>query len=73
MTAIEGVETQTNNKGEITHLTIDVVKHKDVVAPLLEQLGLKTTSKFEDDWSRGISLEDARKQSHEFIKAMWKK
>ena len=73
MTAIEGVETQTNNKGEITHLTIDVEKHKDVLAPLLEQLGIKTTSKFEEDWSRGITIEEARNQTHEFIKEMWKK
>lgn len=73
MIDIEGIETQINNKGEITHLTIDVEKHKDFVAPLLKQLGIKTLSKFEEDWNRGVPIEDARKQSHKFIKEMWKK
>ena len=73
MPRIAGVATQKNTKGEITHLTIDVKKHKDIVAPLLEQLGMKIKSKFEEDWERGISLEEARKNSHDFIRKMWKK
>ena len=73
MPRIAGVATQKNTKGEITHLTIDVKKHKDIVAPLLAQLGVKTPSKFEEDWERGISLEEARKNSHDFIRKMWKK
>ncbi len=73
MPRIAGVATQKNTKGEITHLTIDVKKHKDFVAPLLEQLGVKTKSKFEEDWERGVSLEEARKNSHDFIRKMWKK
>lgn len=73
MIDIEGIEAKTNNKGKVTHLMIDVEKHKDFVAPLLEQLGVKTTSKFEEDWNRGITVEEARKQTHEFIREMWKK
>ncbi len=73
MPRIAGVATQKNTKGEITHLTIDVKKHKDIVAPLLEQLGAKANSKFEEDWKRGITLEEARKNSHDFIRKMWKK
>ena len=73
MPRIAGVATQKNTKGEITHLTIDVKKHKDIVAPLLEQLGVKFKSKFEEDWQRGVSLEEARKNSHDFIRKMWKK
>lgn len=30
MIDIEGVETQTNNKGEITHLTLNVEKYRDI-------------------------------------------
>jgi hypothetical protein len=73
MIDIEGIETQTNKKGEITHLTIDVEKHRDFVAPLLDQLEQIRVSKFNQDWKRGVSVEDARKQTHEFIREMWKK
>ena len=73
MPRIAGVATQKNTKGEITHLTIDVKKHKDIVAPLMEQLAVKATSKFEDDWERGITLEEARANLHGRITELWKK
>ena len=73
MPRIAGVATQKNTKGEITHLTIEVKKHKDLVAPLLEQLGVKTTSKFEEDWERGITLEEFRKNLHKRTNELWKK
>ncbi len=71
MPRIAGVATHKNTKGEITHLTVDVKKHKDLVAPLLEQLGVK--SKFEQDWERGITLEEFRKNLHKRTKELWKK
>jgi hypothetical protein len=70
MIDVEGIETQTNHKGEITHLTLDVVKYKDILEPLLEQLENKRVSKFEEDWKRGVSVEEARKQTHKFIREM---
>ncbi|MFN0082489.1 MAG: hypothetical protein ACKVOM_08210 [Ferruginibacter sp.] len=73
MPRIAGVATQKNTKGKITHLTIDVKKHKEIVAPLLEQLGVKMKSKFEDDWQRGVSLEEVRKNLHKRMKELWKK
>lgn len=73
MPRIAGVATQKNAKGEITHLTIDVKKHKEIVAPLLEQLGVKMKSKFEEDWERGVSLEEVRKNLHKRMKEIWKK
>ena len=73
MPRIAGVATQKNTKGEITHLTIDVKKHKDIVAPLLEQLGVTVKSKFEEDWERGVSLEEVRKNLHKRMKELWKK
>ncbi len=57
MPRIAGVATQKNTKGEITHITIDVKKHKEFVAPMLAQLGVKEKTKFEKDWERGISIE----------------
>jgi hypothetical protein len=73
MPRIAGVATKKNTKGEITHITIDVKKHKEFVAPMLAQLGVKEKSKFEKDWERGISIEEARKRSLQFIDKMWKK
>jgi hypothetical protein len=73
MPRIAGVDTQKNTKGEITHLTIDVKKHKEFVVPMLAQLGVKEKTKFEKDWERGISIEEARKRSLNFIDKMWKK
>jgi hypothetical protein len=73
MPRIAGVATQKNTKGEITHITIDVKKHKEFVAPMLAQLGVKENIKFEKDWEREISIEEARKRSLHFIDKMWKK
>ncbi len=73
MPRIAGVATQKNTKGEITHITIDVKKHKEFVAPMLAQLGVKEKTKFEKDWERGISIEEARKRSLNFIDKMFKK
>ena len=73
MPRIAGVATQKNTKGEITHLTIDVKKHKDIVAPLMEQLAVKARSKFEEVWERGITLEVARANLHGRINELWKK
>ena len=38
MIDVEGIEIQTNKKGEITHLTLDVIKYKDLLEPILNQL-----------------------------------
>ncbi len=73
MPRIAGEATQKNTKGEITHITIDVKKHKEFVAPMLAQLSVKEKTKFEKDWKRGISIEEARKRSLQFIDKIWKK
>jgi hypothetical protein len=74
MPRIAGVATQKNTKGEITHITIDVKKHKEFVAPLLAQLGgVKEKTKFEKDWERGITPEELRQNLHKRIKELWKK
>jgi hypothetical protein len=73
MPRIAGVATQKNTKGEITHITIDVNKHKEFVAPLLAQLGVKEKTKFEKDWERGITPEELRQNLHKRIKELWKK
>jgi hypothetical protein len=44
MIDIEGIETQTNHKGEITHLTLDVVKYKDILEQIMNQIALSEKS-----------------------------
>lgn len=39
MTRIAGITTQKNTKGEITHVTINVKKHQQVM-PMLNELGI---------------------------------
>jgi hypothetical protein len=73
MIDIEGIETQTNQKGEITHLTLDVVKYRDILEPILEQLALSEKESFNKNWETGISIEDARKKTHDYINQLWKK
>jgi hypothetical protein len=73
MIDIEGIETQTNQRGEITHLTLDVVKYKDILEPILEQLAQSEKEKFDKKWETGISIEEARKKTHEYIRELWKK
>lgn len=73
MPRIAGIATQKNSKGELTHLTINVKKHKEMVAPLMMQLCPTEKTQFEKDWERGITIEEVRKKSHEFIRKMWKK
>ena len=72
MPRIAGVAAQKNTKGEITHLTIDVKKHKEFVAPILAQLGVKEKTQFEKDWERGITPEELRQNLHKRIKELWR-
>jgi hypothetical protein len=44
---IDGVEIITNSKGEITHLIIEVEKHKELVAPIMKQLALSKKEEFD--------------------------
>ena len=74
MAQVAGITTNKNTKGELTHVTIDVKKHKDAIAPLLEQLGITTKTQFQIDRERGITIEEARALSIPHLKSLnWKK
>jgi hypothetical protein len=73
MIDIEGIETQTNQKGEITHLTLDVVKYKYILEPILEQLALSEKEQFDKKWKTGISPEQLRQNLHKRIEKLWAK
>ncbi len=72
MAAIAGVKTQKNTKGQLTHITVDVRKHKEVL-PILTEIGLISKTKFDLDFEKGISIEESRKRSLNYIKEIWKK
>ena len=73
MPRIAGVITKKNIKGELTHVTIDVKKHKDSIAPFLEKLGITTKTQFQKDREGGLTIEEARARSHKAIGAMFLK
>ena len=74
MARIAGLVAKKNIKGELTHITVDVKKHKDAIAPFLEQMGLSTKSTFQLDRERGINIEEARKRTKKYLETLpWKK
>ena len=73
MPRIAGVITKKNIKGELTHVTIDVKKHKDSITPFLEKLGITTKTQFQKDREGGLTIEEARARSHKAIDDMFLK
>jgi hypothetical protein len=74
MARIAGLVAKKNIKGELTHITIDVKKHKDAIAPFLEQMGVSTKTAFQIDREKGVNLDEFRKRMHKHIDNLpWKK
>lgn len=40
MPNVKGITTKKNEEGKITHVTIDVEEYKDVISPMLYELGV---------------------------------
>ncbi len=73
MARIAGVKTQKDSRGNVTHVTINVKKHKEAV-PVLQNLGLMEKTQFEKDCEGAITIEEARAHTHAFIKSLpWKR
>ncbi len=68
MTASTGIETFTIKKGEITHIKIDVNKHKDII-PYLTQQGLIVEDDFDKEWNdpTNLTIEEARANTLAYI------
>lgn len=73
MARIAGITTKKNVRGEITHVTFNVKKHHEAITSLLEQMGVIQKSKFMQEFEKGMTVEEARKSSHKFIKKLWNK
>jgi hypothetical protein len=71
MVAIAGVTTKKNLKGQLTHVTIDVRKHKQVI-PIFNEMGLVPKTAFQKECEGAISLEEFRTEMHKKIETLWK-
>jgi hypothetical protein len=71
MAAIAGVTTKKNDKGQLTHVTIDVRKHQKVI-PIFNELGLVPKTAFQKECEGAITLEEFRNGMHKKIEALWK-
>ena len=49
-------------QGEITYVTINVQTHKEIITPILHQLGVLDKIKFQEEYQGAISVENLRKK-----------
>ena len=77
MAKIAGVKTTKNLSGEVTHITIDVKKHKEKL-PMLTEMGLIPKSKFMEEWDEAIangamSPDELGVSLKKYVRELWKK
>ena len=72
MAQVAGITTKKNTKGELTHVTINVKKHKERITPMLEELGVVKKSTFKQEWDEAlangaVTPEQMRDNLHQLI------
>ena len=77
MAALAGVKTIKNLRGEVTHITIDVKKHKDKMGKLTE-MGLVPKTKFMKEWDAAIANgamtpDELGVSLKNYVRELWKK
>jgi hypothetical protein len=73
MAAITGVTTKKNALGQITHVTVDVRKHKEVI-PMFNEIGLMPKTKFQLECEKGFTVEETRQEILAHVRSFpWKK
>ena len=70
MAAIAGVTTKKNQQGKLTHVTVDVRKHKQVI-PMFEEIGLIQKTDFQKRCEDAITVEELRTRVHKRLKQLW--
>ena len=74
MAQLAGIVTKKNTKGEITHVTVDIKKHKEKFLPIFTEMGVIKKTKFQERCETAMTIEEARAKSIAFIKTLpWKK
>lgn len=71
MTDVAGVSTLKNEEGKVTHITFEVDKHKDFLQPILKDLGIVEKTRFRQDFEKGLTIEEARKDMIEHINNLY--
>lgn len=74
MARIAGIQTKKNTKGVITHVTIDLRRHKEAL-PFLEQIGALERDDFEEKWNDPTNMtpQEARQSTLEHVRSLWSK
>ena len=73
MADVKGITTTKNEAGKITHVTIDVDEYKDVITPMLYELGVIEKSAFQIECDKGITPEELRTHLLTTVNELWKK
>jgi hypothetical protein len=73
MARIEGITTKKDSRKNLSLPIINIKKQPEAILPFME-MGLTEKAQFEKDCENGISVEDARRHTLEFIRNLpWKK
>ena len=76
MAQVAGITTKKNTKGELTHVTINVKKHKEKITPLLEEFGVVKKSTFKQEWDDALAngaktIEESKRDIHKLLDKLW--
>jgi selenocysteine-specific translation elongation factor len=73
MPEVVGITTQKDTEGKITHVTIDVQRHKEKITPMLYELGVMEKTAFQIECENGITPEELREHLLTTVRSLWKK
>jgi hypothetical protein len=72
MAAIAGITTKKNTRGQLTHVTVDLRKHKEVI-PMFNEIGLLPKTTFQIERENGITVNELKDSLLEQIDELWSK
>ena len=74
MAQVAGIVTKKNTKGEITHVTVGIKKHKEKFLPIFTEMGVIKKTKFQERCEGALSVEEFKESMIKFVKDLpWKK
>jgi hypothetical protein len=69
MARVAGIKFEKDTKGANRYVRIDLKKYGKEINPFLETIGAVEPDEFEKEWANAISIEEARRHTHEAITA----
>jgi hypothetical protein len=69
MARVAGIKFEKDTKGENRYVRIDLKKYGKEINPFLENIGAVEHDEFDELWANAISIEEARRRTHEAITA----